>query len=140
MRYSLTNLLLFILLVAISFGIYQAFWGPMYVNARILFAINLAFLTTSTLKAFYSHGRWRSSYLGYASFGWVYLALVLHGGFGFPRDIHAPFLAKYSMLGVLLGFMCAVVAWLFIPGTAIEQLDAKKSQHECGNPESLEGR
>jgi hypothetical protein len=111
MRWSLAQLLLVVLVIGMILGIHRGFWGrSSYFNSRILFATNLAALTTSTLAAVEARPRWRRFWLGYAAFGWCYLALVLRGGFGFTPDVYADNLARFSVLGMILGLICALVA------------------------------
>lgn len=116
MRWSLANILIFVLIIGLALGVHRIFWGESsYFNSRILFASYIAVLTTASLAAYDSRPQWRRLWLGYALFGWIYLLLVLRCGFGFTPDIYAENLSRFSALGVLMGIICAFMAHL-LPG------------------------
>jgi hypothetical protein len=125
MRWSLANVLVFVLLIGVALGIYRIFWVPSksfnmrplsdYYISRLLFTIYLAALTTASYAAYASLPRWRRLWIGSALFGWIYLLLVLRGGFGFTPDVYASNLSRFSLLGILMSVVCALVAHL-LPG------------------------
>lgn len=133
MRWSLADMVVFVLTAGLALGVYREFWGPSYFNARILLAANLAVLTTATVGAWYWESRWRRMCLTYAIFGWSYLVVVLHGGFGFTPDVFADSLARYSIMGILMGLICALIAYLFIrggPGSKTQGTDHSNGARE----------
>jgi hypothetical protein len=116
MRWSLGRLLIVVLIVGLALGTYRIFWGhSSYFNSRILFAVYLAALTTTSLAVCLSRQRWRRLWLGSALYGWIYLLLVLRGGFGFTPDVYAENLSRFSVLGMIMGSICGLVAHL-LPG------------------------
>jgi hypothetical protein len=116
MQWSLGRAASFVLVIGLGLGIYRIFGGDSsYFDSRITFAGYLAILTTASLAAYESRPRWRRFWLGYISFGWAYLLLVLRAGFGFTPDVFAGNLSRFSFLGMLLGVMCAITTSL-IPG------------------------
>jgi hypothetical protein len=134
MRWSLVDLLVFVVIAGIALGLYRGFWGPPYFNARILLATNLAVLTTASVGAWYGKSHWRLMCLAYAVFGWSYLVIVLHGGFGFTPDARADTLARYSIMGVMMGLICALIAYLFIGGRPLS--NTKSTNQSNGSMES----
>ena len=119
------------LIAGLSLGIHRLFWGnSRYFDSRILFAAYLGLLTTASLAAYSSRPRWRRFWLGYVLFGWTYLVLVLRGGFGFTPDVYAPNLSNFSVMGMLMGLICAVVTHL-LPGLR-QQRDDGVDDHAPG--------
>ena len=102
--------------------------GPFsYFNSRMLFAAYVAVLTTTSLGDIYTRPRWRRLWLGYSLFGWAYLLLVLRGGFGFTPDVYAENLSRFCVLGLLMGFICALIAHLL---TGLQE----RGEHDEGGP------
>jgi hypothetical protein len=115
MRWSLKQLLLLILALAIGLATCRAYWGESaYMNSRIVFAVYLAALSSTSLAAYWSPlfvHFWR----GYALFGWCYLVFVLRGGFGFTPDVYAPNLTRLSEMGMAMSIACGFVALALVP-------------------------
>ena len=131
MRWSLGHVLVAVLIAGLSLGIHRLFWGSsLYFDSRILFAAYLGLLTTASLAAYSSRPGWRRFWLGYVLFGWTYLVLVLRGGFGFSPDVYAPNLANFSVMGMRMGLICAVVTHL-LPGLR-QQRDDGVDDHAPG--------
>jgi hypothetical protein len=116
MRWSLTDLFVLILLACLGLAVYRAFWGTPYFNARIVLGGNLVLLAVATAGVWYGNSRLRRMYLAYAIFGWSYLVVVLHGGFGFDLDAYSNSLTRHSIVGILMGLICASIAHLVIRG------------------------
>jgi hypothetical protein len=116
MRWTIAHALIVVLIVGLALAIHRLFWGDSsYFDSRILFSAYIAVLTTTSLAAYSSRPPWRRFWLGYVLFGWSYLCLVLRGGFGFTPDFYAKNLSNFSLLGMMLGLICALVAHIF-PG------------------------
>lgn len=110
MRFRVAHLLLLVLAAGIALAIHRALWGPQHYNARIVFGAYLACLVTATIAAFYATPRWRRPWLGYAAFGWCWLALVLRDYLGRIPDMYAPNMMAYALLGMGLSVLCALAA------------------------------
>ncbi len=125
MRWSLANVLIFVVLIGLALGTYRIFWDQSlafnsrslsnYFNSRTLFTVYLAALTTASIAVYEARPRWRRAWVGYALFGWIYLLLVLRGGFGFTPDVYASNLSRFCLLGMLMSVICALAAHL-LPG------------------------
>jgi hypothetical protein len=114
-RWSLAQLLLGILAVAMGLATCRYFWGESaYFDSRVLFSCYLLFLSCASLAAIGSQNKRAWFWRGYAFFGWVYLALVLRAGFGFTPDSYAPNLSRFSTMGVALCFVCAIVSHVLL--------------------------
>jgi hypothetical protein len=110
MRWKIAHLLLLVLAVAIALTIQRSLWGPKYYNAKIVFGSYLVCLVTASIASCYSKPRWRRLWLGYATFGWCWLALVLRHYLGMVPDMYAPNMMAYSLLGMALGVLCALAS------------------------------
>jgi len=66
-------------------------------------------------------------------FGWVYLLLGLRCGFGFVPDIYAQNLSNLSVLGMMVGLICALVVHL-LPVVRDEQPKNGQDRHSAGRP------
>jgi hypothetical protein len=111
-RWTIADLLLLVVFAAVVLVGYRAFAGYQVVP----FALYVAALTTATLGARLARPGWRVACLGYSAFGWVYLVVVLHGGFGFSSGSLATYLRELAEIGAMLGVLCAIAAhWFFRP-------------------------
>ena len=108
MRYKVAHLLLFVLASGIAFAIHRSLWGPQHHNAKIVFGAYLACLVTASIATFYATPRWRRLWLGYAAFGWCWLALVLWDYLGRIPDMYTPNMMAYSLLGMALLYAVAM--------------------------------
>jgi hypothetical protein len=117
LRFTIRDVFLLILAVALLLGASSFLWdraqsniySPLSNNAELFFSLNLALLATATCIARLSKPAISRFAVGYAVFGWAYVALVLHGGFGFDADpYHQWLLAKLSMFGPMLGLVCGI--------------------------------
>lgn len=109
MRFGTAHLLLMVLAAAIGTAIYRSSWGRSYVDADIVFGAYMVLLTAATVGSWYSRPAWRRPWLGYAVFGWSWLALVLRGYLGEVLDSTAPLFIEYSLIGMGLGLLSAIV-------------------------------
>lgn len=73
-RFSIANLLLFIVALGVSFA---ALRNPSQLWANAWFSVALATLTIAVLAAVYRRGKRRAFWVGFASCGWLYLVLAL---------------------------------------------------------------
>jgi hypothetical protein len=121
-RWSLTQLLLGVLAIAIGLATVRYFWGvSAYFDSRILFSTYLLLLSSASLAAFGSPQKLATFWRGYAFFGWVYLLLVLRAGFGFTPDSYAPNLSRFSTMGVALCVVCALISHVLQPGESAQR-------------------
>jgi hypothetical protein len=116
-RWNISDLLVIVLVCGVAFGAYRYFWNPAPDwNAWPYFALFLAFLSTATLGSFCARPRWRRSFQGFAAFGWCDLVFMMSGGFGAVNYDDGQRIAACSQMGVVFGFLCAIVAgWMFEP-------------------------
>jgi hypothetical protein len=105
MRWKVGQLLVLVLAAAIVLAIYQSLWGPAYVNAKIVFGAYLACLATATVAVLFTKPAWRRLWLGYALFGWCWMATVLWHFMGMIPDIYAPNMIANCLLGMALGVL-----------------------------------
>src|SRR5437868_3727214 len=115
MRWRINHLLLLVLAAAICLAIQRSLWGPKYFNAKIVFGAYLVCLATASIASCCSKPGGRRLWLGYALFGWSWLALVLRDYLGMVPDLYAPHMMAYSLLGIGLGVLCALASH-FLPG------------------------
>jgi hypothetical protein len=115
MKWRIVHLLILVFALTIALAIHRSFWGPKWRNAVIVFGVYLAVLVATTIGACYSESRKRRPWLGYAVFGWLWLALVLRDYLGMLPDLYAPNKLDFSILGMALGVLCAVASQ-FLPG------------------------
>ena len=117
-RWRLADQFVLVLFIALALAIGRSFWksnatttyGVLAENHQLVFAVYLVLLTTATLAARFSTTPARQFWLGYALFGWVYLALGLHAGFGVSDIATADRLVTNSIMGVGLGMLCGLAA------------------------------
>jgi multisubunit Na+/H+ antiporter MnhF subunit len=116
MRWSIADLFVLVLGIAVALLVYRLFGGPDWANARLMYLASVALLTTATLGARYAARlRWRRMCLGYSLFGWLYLALqLLRGGLAWEADSSAPYVQRSIILGILLSLLGALAAHLFL--------------------------
>ncbi|HEU5115568.1 MAG TPA: hypothetical protein VFT74_02725 [Isosphaeraceae bacterium] len=114
-RWTLGHLMLLVLSAAILFSIYRYLWGPKWRNAVIALGANLVLLVSASVGSCYAEPRWRRFWLGYAGFGWLWLALVLRDYLGMLPDLYAPNKTDFSILGIGLGVLCGLTTQ-FLPG------------------------
>jgi hypothetical protein len=112
-RWKISDLMLLIIAAGIVLAGYRAFWDPNQPNHGLLLAAYLTVLTTGTLAARSTRGRWRKGWAGYAFFGWVYFVCVLHAGFGAESYLDAVLIAKNTLIGLLASVLCGIAAsWI----------------------------
>lgn len=122
-RYSLRELFLWTLLVALALAAYRMFWdnqptsaySPLSNNAHLIFGFNLALLTTVSVGIYVGRPYYRRYLLGYSAFGWAYLICALHASFGFLEEIQLWLLARRSLLGIALSVVCGLSAQCLFP-------------------------
>lgn len=119
MRWRVAHLSLMVLAAAIALGIYRTFWGPNYLNAKVVFGGYLASVVAASIGAYASRPRWRRLWLGYAGFGWGWVALVVRHFLGLVPDIYAETLMRYCVLGAALGVLCALASQS-LPGMRVQ--------------------
>jgi hypothetical protein len=124
-RFSVRDLCLLIVCIAIALAGYRYLWRPPPdPNARAYFACYLAILSFATLASFFGRQGWRRPCQGYATFGWLNLIFVLWGGFWLSNIYDADRVIHGVRLGVVLGVLCAVLAaWLLEKPKAIPESD-----------------
>ncbi len=115
MRWKVLHLLLLVLVAAIALTIYRTLWGPRHHNAKIVFGTHLILLVAASIACYDSRPRWRRLWLGYAAFGWSWLALVLRHYLGMTPDMYASNMMAYTLLGMSLSLLCALVSYA-LPG------------------------
>ncbi len=115
MRWTLGHLMLVVLSAAILFSIYRYLWGPKWRNAVIALGANLVLLVSASVGSCYAEPGRRRFWLGYAGFGWLWLALVLRDYLGMLPDLYAPNKTDFSILGIGLGILCGLTTQ-FLPG------------------------
>lgn len=110
MRWRTAHLLVLVLIAAIALAIGRSLWGPVHHNARVVFGAHLVPLVAASIASCRSRPRWRRLWLGYAAFGWAWLALVLRHYLGRIPDAYAENLIAYTLLGTALSLVCALVS------------------------------
>ena len=110
MRWKVGHLLIVVLVAAIVLAIRRSLWGAAWRNATIVFGVYLACLVTATVGAWYAKPGGRRFWLGYAAFGWCWLALVLRHYLGMVPDVFASNKLDLSLLGMALGVLCALAS------------------------------
>jgi hypothetical protein len=117
LRWKISDLIVLVLVSGIGFAAYRLFWlQPSSPNPRLFLSSFLSLLATASLGSFYAYPRWRRAYQGFATFGWLELVFVIWGGFWnrLPQDARQ--VAEGSQMGIVLGLLCAILAWwLFEP-------------------------
>jgi hypothetical protein len=114
-KWKVAHLLILVLAAAIMLAIQRSLWGPTWRNAVIVFGAYLVSLVTASIAAYHSEPRYRRLWLGYAAFGWAWVALVLRDYLGKLPDLYAPNKMDFSILGMALGVLCALASQ-FLPG------------------------
>lgn len=125
MRWRVVHLAVLVFAAAVALGIYRAFWGPNYLNAKVAFGGYLASVVAASIGAYSSKPYWRRLWLGYAGFGWGWIALVLRHFLGLVPDVYAEPLIRYCALGAALGVLCAL---------ASQSLPGMRVQDDGGSP------
>ena len=115
MKLKIVHLMLVVFAAAIMFAIHHYLGGPKWRNAVIAFGSYLLFLISASIAVYYSERRFRRLWLGYAAFGWTWLALVLRDYLGMLPDIYASNKTDFCLLGMALGVLCALGSQ-FLPG------------------------
>jgi hypothetical protein len=130
-RRNILDLMTVVLFASIALGGVRMFWDPGSTNYEVYFAAYLAGLSTSTLGSRLARGRWRRFWQGYALFGWIYLAFVLHGGFGIRTIYDAQAMAKHAPMGMVIGLLGAIAAtWLPPPEWSGQEDDEQPERPE----------
>src|SRR5262245_8765182 len=117
-RWRLADQFVLVLFIALALAIGRSFWksnatttyGVLAENHQLLFGVYLVLLTTATLGARFSTAPTRQFWLAYALFGWAYLVVGLHAGFGISGVPTANQLVTNSIMGVGLGMLCGLAA------------------------------
>ena len=112
LQFNSGDLFLFVLLIGGAFAVQKWFWTPDS-DYWLLFGTYLAVVSAATVAAFLSRQRCSAFLLGVAVFGWVYLALVLHGGFGLVFEHDGESLGNNSKLGLALAFLTGLTVQLW---------------------------
>ena len=110
MRWRTAHLLVLVLVAAIALAIHRSLWGPGHHNAKIVFGAHLVPLVAASIACYFSRPRWRRLWLGYAAFGWSWLALVLRHYLGMVPDTYTSNMIAYTLLGMSLSLLCALVS------------------------------
>ena len=122
-RFTIRDLLLLILAIALFLGAWSFIWestrsniySPLSDNAGFFFSINLALLAMATCLARYGGPLIRSFAIGYVVFGWMFLVFMLHGGFGFETDFYRQWsLARLSIFGPMIGLICGIGTFRYL--------------------------
>ena len=122
-RFSLRDLFLAIVCIAIPLAAYRYLWQPPPdPNAQAYLATYLAILTMATLGSFFGQPPWRRVCQGYAAFAWLNFVFVMYAGFWLSEIYDALRVVQGSRLGFILGILCAVLA-----GWLLEEPPAKPS-------------
>jgi hypothetical protein len=118
LRFTVRDLFWLILAIALFLGAWSFIWdsnrtnvySPLSDNAGFLVSVNLALLALATCVARYGGPTiWRFA-IGYAVFGWLFLAFVLRGGYALEGDFSQRWmLAKYAMFGPMIGLICGII-------------------------------
>lgn len=115
-RWSIREMLLVIVAAALCLAAHRFYWTTTDMKGRVLFSVNLCALAIATSGAFIggrSVSRW---WIGYATFGWIYLICVLRGGFFASSASSFREFGNLSIFGVLAGFVCAIFVRLCFTG------------------------
>jgi len=113
-RFTLRDLFLLVLFVAIALAGYRLLWNPPPdPNAQGYLACYLAILAFATLGAFLGKPKWHRPCQGYAGSGWLNLVCVLWGGFWLSNIYDAVRVIHGVCLGIVLGILVAILSgWL----------------------------
>jgi hypothetical protein len=116
-QWTLRDLMLFVLACGVAFAAYRYFWwsSPSQ-DVRFHLSAYLAILATATLGSFCARPRWRRPFQAFALFVWCNFLFVMYGGFWVSTPYDKFVVIEASKSGVVLGFLCALVAFrLFDP-------------------------
>lgn len=114
-RFSLAALLTAVALVGGTFGVVGGFWSSRGANYALQLGLFLGCVTTASVGAYFCRPNARPALLGFAAFGWAYLAFVLHGGYGMVGGATiyvARSIAEQSQMGIALAVLAALATHL----------------------------
>jgi hypothetical protein len=120
-RWRILDMLILVLFVGIAVGGIQLLWTPTTPNAEIKMSLFLAVLTFACLGARFCRSRIQRLCVGFALYGCLHLVFVLRCGFKRETFLDAENLAMGSMIGLVVGALCAIVSFELLPPPTIRE-------------------
>jgi hypothetical protein len=134
MRFSLKNVMLFILLVAGVIGAHQWYWGHTGTNYELFFGLYCIIVAATTAGAIFQRNRpiARQVCLSVAIFGWTYQVIVLKGPDSVVQLSDGDSFSRLCLLGIALLAISGLASYLWVSSFNPKQSRAGSSSGEGG--------